>query len=56
VWEKIVIELVAALACNKTPGLEQVAFSRATSLDCLAVLDESNITYAMSMRIDKSKP
>jgi hypothetical protein len=56
VWKKIIVEFVAALARNRTSRLEQVAFSRATSLDCLAVLDESEITYNMIMRIGKGKP
>jgi hypothetical protein len=55
VWKKIVVGFLASQARNKTPGLEQVAFSRATSLDCLAVLDESQITYDMIMRIGKGK-
>jgi hypothetical protein len=55
VWKKIVIEFLAAQARNKTTGLEQVAFSRSTSLDYLAVLDESEITYGMIMRIGKGK-
>jgi hypothetical protein len=55
VWKKIVVEFLAAQARNKTPGLEQVAFSRATSLNCLAVLDESENTHDMSMGIGKGK-
>jgi hypothetical protein len=46
---------LAAQARKKMPGLEQVAFLRANSLDCLAVLDESDITYDMIMRIGKRK-
>ena len=30
---------------NKTPGLEQVAFSRASELQRLAILDEEEVTY-----------
>jgi hypothetical protein len=55
VWKNIVVEFLTAQARNKTPGLEQLAFSRVTSLDFLAVLDESEITYAMIMRIGKCK-
>jgi hypothetical protein len=55
VWKNIVVEFLAAQARNKTPGLEHVAFSRATSLDCLAVLDESEITYDMIVMIGKGK-
>jgi hypothetical protein len=55
VWKKIVVEFDAAQARNKMPELEQVAFSRATSLDCIAVLDESEITYDMIMRIGEGK-
>jgi hypothetical protein len=46
---------VAALCRNKTPGLENFAFSRATALECLAVLDENEITYEMIMKIVKGK-
>jgi hypothetical protein len=56
VWKKIVVEFIAAQARNKKPGFEQVAFSRATSLDCLAAIDESEITYDMIMRIGKGCP
>jgi hypothetical protein len=55
VWKKILVEFLAAQARNKTPVLKQVAFSRATSIDCLAVLDESEITYDMIMKIGKGK-
>jgi hypothetical protein len=41
VWKNLVVEFAAALARNKMPRLEQAAFSRATSLDCIAVLDEN---------------
>jgi hypothetical protein len=46
---------MAALSRNKTPCLECVAFSRATALECLAVLDENEITYNMIMKIGKGK-
>jgi hypothetical protein len=55
VWKESVVAFLAPQAGINTPGLEQVAFSRATSLDCLAVLDDSEITYDMIMRIGKGK-
>jgi hypothetical protein len=54
-WKKLVAEFMAALCRNKTPGLENVAFSRATALECLAVLDENEITYERIMKIGKGK-
>jgi hypothetical protein len=56
VWKKIVVEFVAALCCNKTPGLECLAFCRATDLECLSVLDNNEITYDMIMNIGKGNP
>jgi hypothetical protein len=49
------VEFVAALCNNKTPGLENVTFSRATALEFLAVIDENDITYKMIMNIGKGK-
>jgi hypothetical protein len=54
-WKQLVVEIVATLCRNKTPGLENVAFSRATALECPAVLDENDITYKMIMKIGKEK-
>jgi hypothetical protein len=53
--KKLVVEFVAALYRNKTPGLENVAFSRAMALECLVVLDKNEITYEMMMKIGKGK-
>jgi hypothetical protein len=53
--EKLIVEFVAALCRNKTPGLECVAFFRATALECLAVLDENEITYKMIKNSGKKK-
>jgi hypothetical protein len=55
VWKHIFVELVSAPCCNKTPDLECVTFSIATALECLAVLDDNEITYDMIMKIGKGK-
>jgi hypothetical protein len=53
VWKHIVVEFVAALCRNKTPDLECVVSSRATGLECLAILDDNEITLDMIMKIGK---
>jgi hypothetical protein len=51
-WTKVVVGLPCKR--NKTPGLEQVSISRATSLSVLAIDDtEEQATYEQLMSIGK---
>jgi hypothetical protein len=52
-WEKLVVGLPAK-GTKAAPGLQQVAFSRATSRDAFAIADDEEITYHMLMSIGKS--
>ena len=53
-WTKVVVGLPCKR--NKTPGLEQVSISRATSLSVLAIDDtEEQATYEQLMSIGKGR-
>jgi hypothetical protein len=56
VWELLVIMLPSIKGRPVTPGLEQTAFSRAKTLDCLAILTDpgSPLTYERLQKIGKS--
>jgi hypothetical protein len=56
IWKLIVVEFISAASRMRKPGLERVAFSRATGLEVLDVLDESEITYDIIMKIGTRKP
>ena len=55
VWERLVLQLPSVKGRPPTPGLEQTAFSRAETIDCLAVLTgpSTPLTYERLQRIGR---
>jgi hypothetical protein len=56
VWEYVVVCLPAANAKHCPPGLQQVALSRAKSIDRMAILDDVDLTFQQFMKIGKGAP
>jgi hypothetical protein len=51
VWEKLMVDLAWN---SKTPGLDQVTFSRTIELGCMVIYDDSEISIKMICETDKS--
>jgi hypothetical protein len=56
IWKLIVVEFISSSSRMRKPGLELVAFPRATGLEDLAIVDESEITFDMIMKSGIGNP